>query len=368
MIKEDKVLVKVNIRNKKHYLNLGYLISDEIYVKVDDLPNGTNNKVTAICEICGSESYISYSKYLVNKNRGNKGYYSCFGCKNHVKEKTCMEKWGVKSYSMTDEFKSTESAKWKGIQKGSEKAKITMLEKYGVDSYFKTNESKEFNRKWMSSSEFKEKSKNTLMMRYGVDSYSKTDEFKRVVNSKMSQTIEKIKLIFLEKYGVDSPFKLNSVKLRNFIRRDEIEDIKKSTCLEKYGFDNVSKVKHIYDKIRDTKVKNGNIIPDNLLSSWNLYKKEVRNVTRKNKKSLYEDWDGYDYYDSDLIKGYLSNTHTHRFYPTIDHKISVYYGFKNSIDPNIIGSIDNLCITKRFINSTKSRMIEEEFINYQKPE
>ena len=55
-------------------------------------------------------------------------------------------------------------------------------------------------------------------------------------------------------------------------------------------------------------------------------------------------------------------------YPTIDHKISVYYGFKNSIDPNIIGSIDNLCITKRSINSSKRHLIEEEFINYQKPE
>ena len=62
------------------------------------------------------------------------------------------------------------------------------------------------------------------------------------------------------------------------------------------------------------------------------------------------------------IKGYLSYSHTHRFYPTMDHKISVFYGFINSIDPNFIGSIDNLCITKRSINSKKREMIEEEFL------
>jgi hypothetical protein len=93
-----------------------------------------------------------------------------------------------------------------------------------------------------------------------------------------------------------------------------------------------------------------------------LYKKEVRNITKQNKKSLYEYWDGHDYYDDELIRGYLSYSHTHRFYPTMDHKISVFYGFINSIDPNFIGSIENLCITKRFINSTKSKMTEEDFL------
>ena len=35
--------------------------------------------------------------YYQNK----KGYYSCFKCKNHVKEKTSLEKYGTKSYSNT---------------------------------------------------------------------------------------------------------------------------------------------------------------------------------------------------------------------------------------------------------------------------
>ncbi len=45
-------------------------------------------------------------------------------------------------------------------------------------------------------------------------------------------------------------------------------------------------------------------------------------------------------------------------YPSIDHKISLFYGFENNMNPEEIGSIDNLCITKRYINSIKGRVIK----------
>jgi hypothetical protein len=40
-------------------------------------------------------------------------------------------------------------------------------------------------------------------------------------------------------------------------------------------------------------------------------------------------------------------------YPTIDHKVSVLYGFKNGIEPEEISKLDNLCITKRILNIIK---------------
>lgn len=329
MIKEDKVLVKINLRNSTFYKNKGYDVSSkEILVDVKDLTTSSKSRVTAICEICNSENSVTYGKYNINKNRNNKGYYSCFNCKNIEKEKTCIEKYGVKSYSMTEEFKSSESEKWKGIKKGHDKAKITMLEKYGVDSYFKTIESKEYNRRWMSSDEFKEKSKNKIIEKYGVDHYSKTEKFKTEIESKKDIILDKIKETFIEKYNVDW----------------------------------ISKVNNIKDKIRKTKESKGNVIPDELISKWHSYKRKVRNITNLNKKKLYENWNGYDYYDNELIKGYLSHTHTHRFYPTIDHKISVYFGFINNISPEEIGSLENLCITKRFINAIKGKLVEEDFI------
>jgi hypothetical protein len=162
MIKESKVLVKINSRNLTHYKNYGYDVSEkELLVNVYKLSKNSKVKVTAICEICKSENEITYAKYNLNKNRNNKGYYSCFNCKNIEKEKTCIKKYGVKSYSMTDEFKSSESEKWKGIKKGADKGKLTMIERYGFGSYFKTDEAKEYSRKWMSSDEFKIKSKRT---------------------------------------------------------------------------------------------------------------------------------------------------------------------------------------------------------------
>jgi hypothetical protein len=53
-------------------------------------------------------------------------------------------------------------------------------------------------------------------------------------------------------------------------------------------------------------------------------------------------------------------------YPTIDHKTSIYFGFINKIDPILIGSIDNLCITKRSFNSKKRDLCENEFLKILK--
>jgi hypothetical protein len=361
MIKEDKVLVKINLRNSTHYKQYGYDISQkELLVNVDELTKNSKSRVTAICEICESENSVTYGKYNINKNRNNKGYYSCFKCKNLEKEKTCLEKYGVKSYSMTTDFKELDRTNW-NIKEGYIKGREKIIAKYGVDSYFKTKESREYNKKWMSSDEFKEKSKIKLIEVYGVDSYSKTDNFKNDLNDKKDIIIEKIRQTFLERYNVLNPSQLESTKVKKLLKKSEIDELRKETCLDKYGVDNVSKDKYIYDKITKTKELNGVIIPKELLSDWEIYKRKVRSVTNSNKKHLYENWDGNDYYDNELIKGYLSHNHTHRFYPTIDHKISVYFGFINNISPEEIGSLENLCITKRFINSMKGKLVEENF-------
>lgn len=43
------------------------------------------------------------------------------------------------------------------------------------------------------------------------------------------------------------------------------------------------------------------------------------------------------------------------------HKISIQYGFLNEIYPLIIGSLENLCITKRSINISKNKLTEQQF-------
>jgi len=378
MIKEKEVLVKVNPRNINYYQKLGFKISTdgivkskEIVVPVDIINHTSKIKITAICNFCKSENKIMISKYYTNFNRNNKGYYSCFKCKNIEKEKTCLEKYGEKSFSLTEEFskkfKETSMVRY-GVDNPNKnidirnKTKKTCLEKYGFTTHLLQPEIVDKNRIWMSSDKFKEKSKISLLEKYGVDSFSKTEEFKKILESKKDIIIEKIKQTFLERYGVDSSFKTDKFKKRYRENILSIKQKKIDTCMEKYGVENVSQVKEIYDKILNTKINNDYIIPDHLLTKWEIYKKETRKLTNKIKKSIYENWDGYDYYDNEYIKGYQSYSHVHRFYPTIDHKISVYYGFMNNIEPKEICDTSNLCITKRYINSIKNKIIESEFI------
>ena len=166
---------------------------------------------------------------------------------------------------------------------------------------------------------------------------------------------------FIEKYGVNHYVQTAEWKSKYLSNILEIEKKSKENCIEKYGVENVSQIKQIYDKIIKTKIETNQIIPEELLSEWDVYKRKIRKITNSNKKSLFENWNGLDYYDGENIRSCFSYSHTHRFYPTIDHKISVFYGFKNNIEPEIVGDIENLCITKRYLNCIKSKMIEAEF-------
>ena len=96
--------------------------------------------------------------------------------------------------------------------------------------------------------------------------------------------------------------------------------------------------------------------------SYKRYKNEVRRLSKKSVKRLYELWDGYDFYDGEYIKDYMKLSHIDNKYPSVDHKISIYYGFNNKISPSEISDISNLCITKRFINSSKRSTIESDFL------
>lgn len=376
MIKETKVTIPINIRNVSRYKEMGYdfefKIKEKTYldVNINDVSKNSKVKITSICDVCGSEGTISISKYWTNWSRNGYNFYSCFKCKSNKKGMTSMDRWGVNSFSKTQEFKDKfkESSLIKyGVDNPNkdkrvrDKIKNTNLKKYGLVTPLLSNENIEKNRKWMSSDEFKLKSKKSIMDRWGVDSFSKTDRFKSIISEKKDLIVDKIKKTFLSKYGTEyfsrTPQWLDMFKKTYNVR----EDLRKKTCVDRYGVDNVSKLKEVQDKISKTKSENGTIIHSDDLGNWDLYKREVRRETNKNKKNLYEWWSGDDYYDNEFIKGYLSYTHTHRFYPTIDHKISVIYGFINGIDPSEIGSIDNLCITKRYINSIKRGLTESDF-------
>ena len=160
---------------------------------------------------------------------------------------------------------------------------------------------------------------------------------------------EKKILTNIKKFGTDRA-----------IKNKEIKEQVENTNIKKYG----SKYyilttefindKNINDKRKQTRIKNGSDISDDNLSEWSKYKKIVRNSTEKKKKILISQWNGYDYYDNEYIKDNLiKNKPRTPNYPTIDHKISIKYGFDNNIEPNILCELDNLCITKLKNNCSK---------------
>lgn len=227
-----------------------------------------------------------------------------------------------------------------------EKIKHTVQDRFGVDNVFQNNDIKKKIRESnllkygveipAQSEEVKQKYKKTMISKYGVEYYSQTDDFKRRYKNTM-----------LKKYGVENYFYLKSFK--------------------KFLEDNRQK---IIEKQRQTNEKNGLWVKLTSKTNLEIYTMKVRNITQKHIKKIFEDWNGLCYYTKQklipneeyclLNKGKHPNTN--KLAPTIDHKISIVYGFLNNIPPEKIADINNLCICAKYINSKKHRKIEIEFI------
>lgn len=204
------------------------------------------------------------------------------------------------------------------------KNKITNIEKYGVSNVFQSDI-------------IKKKIVDTNRLKYGV-SYPSQSSY---IRCKIINTLK-------YNYGVSNPMYSELI----------ISKIH-STNLSKYG--NV--IYNCSDIAKDLRIKNNRQIPDCDRSEFEKYQIKVRYLTNKVKSILYENWNGFDYYDNEFIRNNVNYKFYNKNYPTIDHKISIYYGFMNNINPEIIGNLENLCITKRGINSKKNNKNEVFFIN-----
>ena len=172
----------------------------------------------------------------------------------------------------------------------------------------------------------------------------------------------KNKLTKLEKYG-DKNYvnveKCKQTKLKKYDNENYNNSTKnKETCLKNYGVDNPSQS----DIIQKLKTKNyfskHGFMPIEK-TDLDRYRCKVKNLTNKNKKELLKNWNGHDFYDNEYIKDNFNLSVYNKKYPTIDHKISVFYGFINNLPPEEISKIDNLCFTKRTLNIKKHKKCYE---------
>ena len=187
-------------------------------------------------------------------------------------------------------------------------------------------------------------------MKSAVDVLYRDMEYSASLNDVISKKLEKL----------NSELEINNKEL---IKENINLKVKENNICERFK-NEIKSIQMLNEQLKeDLRIKNNRQIPDSERSEFEKYQIKVRNLTNKVKSILYENWNGFDYYDNEFIKNNINYKFYDRNYPTIDHKISIYYGFVNNISPEIIGNLENLCITKRGINSKKNNKNEEFFIN-----
>lgn len=189
-----------------------------------------------------------------------------------------------------------------------------------------------------SSESVQEKQKITCIEKYGEANY---------------RNFEKHKQTCLEKYGFENASSSTIIKEK-----------RKSSNLEKYGVENVFQSENTKDKIKNAMVERGDWIdytnPE--YSGYKEYYRIVWNYYKSIKDGYLKTWDGYDYYDMEYIKDNLNGDPNGPDYPSVDHKISIKESYLLKIDPLDVSRFDNLCVTKRRINSLKKNENIDDFI------
>lgn len=179
------------------------------------------------------------NKPLINKNaniftgykRRSENIYCSIKCSNsdiktkNKRVKTCLDRYGVKSYTQTQECKdkviSTCLDRYGVINGGAskqalDKIKNTNLERYGVECSFQRDE-------------IKQKSKETCIKKYGAEH-----------NMKSEKGLKEYQTAMQNKYGVISNLQLETIKEKS-----------RQTKLKKYGNENYANVK----KCKQTKLE-----------------------------------------------------------------------------------------------------------------
>ena len=127
------------------------------------------------------------------------------------------------------------------------------------------------------------------------------------------------------------------------------------------------KNKNVLRKALKTKIKNGYCINESEKLSFEYYSFIVRLETKKHIKLLFKNWDGFDYYTKEKLitnKEFRQvnpgiHTSLNPLQPTVDHRISIFEGFKKKMNPFKIGHINNLCICSRKLNIDKGIKVNE---------
>lgn len=179
----------------------------------------------------------------------------------------------------------------------------------------------------------KEKVKTTLLTRYNITCGANIIE---------SNGITKGRNTLFKHYGVYNPSQSEIINIKS-----------KHTFIKNYGYKHYLMSTH---RRQLFELKYGWTSKEDW-DDFKLYQTTITRDTKKNKTQLFSNWDGKCYYTKQVLNTILNDP----LEITIDHKISVVYGFKNNIPNEQISNISNLCLCSRYINSKKNYRTEFQF-------
>lgn len=335
------------------------------------------------CKYCGIESSF------INWTSGYKDICSNNDCKKQQrKERT--QSTNLKRYGVKNAFQ-------KNGQETLDKIKSTCIEKYGVDNIFKSKDIMFKDGVHVTKqTHINQKRNNTMFLKYGtIDPLEIKDGRKRGINKCINDPKVKIRreLTNLEKYGVDHPFK--SMKFQDYLKQcnidkfgvpncmfdDKIREIHTNACIirdenrlndiDDNGLNSFERVvqnrlndiddnglnsyQRAGEKTKETNIKNGRWIPDEEKTDFEIYYSEVWKYTRRQ--------------NINNLENIEKRGHANKGLYHLDHKFSIFEGFKQLIPAKIIGSICNLEMVVGRNNLAKGRkcsiseekLIEEYF-------
>jgi len=274
ILKQKKILVKIEKRTIDHYKKEGYDIKlkEYIYVNAKQLSKGSNVIINVKCDICEKETKMKFYKYRINYENYN--LYTCVKCKSYKSKKTSLKKHGTENYRNTDKIKQTNLEKY-GVENVSQsqlikyKKKDTNLKNWGVENVFQSDEIKKRLTKTLlknygvehplQNNELLEKSKQTCLKNNGVKYPTKSKEILKTRNKNNLQKFGK------EHYPQTSKYK-KEVKKSNlkkygtewYMSSKDFKDKSKITNIERYGVEHNMQNEEIYMKaqISGQKAKN----------------------------------------------------------------------------------------------------------------
>lgn len=207
--------------------------------------------------------------------------------------------------------------------------------------------------------------------KYGVESYSQTPEFKQFMveaNSLRGDCFKEAREFIANNYD-----EINSKRRKSWTK--ELKEQVRKRRLETYdrmGITNIMQVEGVKEKVRATNESNGRWLPRELWTPYKLYRRTVINYSKPFYKEILEENfnNGFlDYYTGEKLVSnddYLrdnpsKHASNNKMQPSVDHKVSVYFGFINNIEPEIIGAKENLCVCSRKSNSEKNSMLDSQY-------